>query len=219
MTVPEGVKMRRPLIVGVLSVAALLAGGIAIVYLATDGPAGELRPGDELDAAASRDEGAPSAASPGAQRAELQVVARAPPPASVTHSPGDAARPPAPSPVLRGAGGIKISFKLDPRLTRSLHMGTRWVSPPSYVASHGGNLYTVQARADGVAAGRGIRDPTWLASEPDMVAVTPDRGREVEIAVLREGRSTLTVEEGGVHSTVTVTAVHRSGVWEIDISR
>jgi hypothetical protein len=219
MTVRERARARGLLVAGTLGVAVLLAAGIAIVYLATGGHADAPRPNVEGDAAASRAEGTPPAASPGAGRAELQVVARAPPPASAKDSPGGAPRAPPPPPIPRAASGIKISFKLDPRLTRSLHMGTRWVSPPSYVASQGGNLYTVQARADGVAAGRGIRDPTWLASEPDMVAVTPDRGREVEIAVLREGRSTLTVEEGGVHRTVTVTAVHRSGVWEVDISR
>jgi hypothetical protein len=52
-----------------------------------------------------------------------------------------------------------------------------------------------------------------------MVAVTPDNGRVVEIAVLREGRSTLTVAEGSVSRTVTVNAVQRAGVWQVDISQ
>ena len=61
--------------------------------------------------------------------------------------------------------------------------------------------------------------PRGSRTQPDMVAVTPDRGREVEITVLREGRSTLTVAEDGVSKTLTVNAVQRSGVWRVDISQ
>ena len=115
---------------------------------------------------------------------------------------------------------MTISFKLDPRLTKGMHLGTRWVSPESYVGTHDGSLFTVQARARGAdASGRAIREPTWLPAEPDMVAVTPDRGAQVEIAVLREGRSSLTVAEGGVSRTLTVNAVQQAGVWRVDITQ
>jgi hypothetical protein len=212
----NGVSERRRLVVGTVIVAVLFVGGIAFIRAVTGAPHAAA-PGEARGVASPDATALP--ASPHVGRPEREVAARAPQPAPLTPPPGDSGDTRAATPLPRAPGGIKISFKLDPRLTKSLHMGTRWVSPPTYVGTHDGNLFTVQARADGEAAGRAIRDPSWLPAEPDMVAVTPDNGREVEIAVLREGRSTLTVAEGSVSRTVTVNAVQRDGVWQVDISQ
>lgn len=216
----DGVTVRRALAVGAVCIAVLFVGGIALIYTVTVAPPTDApAPVREAGGGAASDAATLPAVPPGAGRPARQVVTRAPQAAPVTDLLGNSPAPAATTPVRRAVGGVKISFKLDPRLTKSLHMGTRWVSPPTYAGTHDGNLFTVQARADGVAAGRAIRDPTWLPAEPDMVAVTPDRGREVEVAVLREGRSTLTVTEGDVSKTVTVNAVQRAGVWQVDISQ
>jgi hypothetical protein len=218
MTVRNGPTERRALVLGAVGICVVFVGSIALIHAVTGAPpAGPPAPVREAGVVASPDVAPP--APPSVGRPGGEVAARAPHAAPVTRPPADSpeARPTAS--VVRPPGGIKISFKLDPRITKSLHMGTRWVSPPTYVGKHEGDLFTVQARADGATAGRAIRDPTWSPAEPDMVAVTPDRGREVEISVLREGRSTLTVAEGDAGRTVTVNAVQRDGVWQVDISQ
>jgi FKBP-type peptidyl-prolyl cis-trans isomerase FklB len=71
---------------------------------------------------------------------------------------------------------IKMSFKLDPRLTRGRYMGDRWVSPPTYTGvRQEGKEYAVEARAEGLdAKGRPMRiSPEWIPSDPGMVTVSP----------------------------------------------
>jgi hypothetical protein len=139
------------------------------------------------------------------------------PPSALDKLPDPRRREPAPG---ARRDRLKISFKLDPRLTQGLHMGERWVSPANYVGSQSGSLFTVQARAAGIdAEGRQFRSPTWLPAEPDMVAVSPDEGRQVEITVLRPGQSKLTVSEGGALRTLTVKAARQANVWRVDISQ
>jgi hypothetical protein len=220
---------RRILVVGLLGVAVLSLGGIAVIYAVTDAPpAPALSTPPALEARAPPPAvGTPSApvaatppaAPPRVERAKPAAPARAPRAAPAPHQAGDSPGATTGTPVVRGADRMKVSFKMDSRLTRGLHMGARWVSPPTYVGTHDGSLFTVQARARGAGAAGAIRDPTWLPAEPDMVAVTPDRGSEVEIAVLREGRSTLTVAEDGVSKTLMVNAVHRDGVWRVEIAQ
>jgi hypothetical protein len=212
----DGVMSRRTIVAAAVCIAVMFVAGIALIETMTGAP--------RVDAPSMREAGEVASAplpapSRGGGRLEREVVARAPGPEPVTQLPGGSPETGAATPAARAPGSIKISFKQDPRITKSLHMGTRWVSPPTYVGTHASGLFTVQARADGVTGGRRITNPTWSPAEPDMVAVTPDQGREVEIAVLREGRSTLTVSEGGVNKTVTVNAVERAGSWQIDISQ
>jgi len=116
---------------------------------------------------------------------------------------------------------LKISFKLDPRLTQGLHMGDRWVSPAIFTTTGTGGLVSVPARASGVdAEGRSFKSPTWWPAEPDMVAVTPGQGAQVEITVLRPGESRLTVGEHGATRILMVKAVEREGgFWQVDISQ
>ena len=53
------------------------------------------------------------------------------------------------------AGGIEVSFKLDPRVTKSLYMGERWVSGPAFSSASvpEGETITVEARARRPSAG------------------------------------------------------------------
>jgi hypothetical protein len=122
--------------------------------------------------------------------------------------------------VAAGSRAMKVSFRLDPRLTKGLHMGERWVSPPTYMSSKDGNVFTVDARAHGVdVAGHPIKHATWLPAEPDMVAVSPHEGNQVEITVLRAGRSELTVSGGGAEKQLTVEATQEEGIWRVAISQ
>ena len=135
---------------------------------------------------------------------------------SVPVASGVDATPKAPAgPTAAGRGGITLSFRLDPRLTKGLYMGDRWVSPPTYQTALG----TVEARAHFLDT-RGRRadiSGTWMPAAPDMVSVSPNRGHEVKITVHREGQSSLKVDYGDFSKTLTVKAVRQGGVWRVDI--
>jgi hypothetical protein len=220
MTVRRGVSMRRTLVLGTVCLAVLFAGAIGAIHVLTgDRSAGAPAPALEASAAPPPGAAARAASTPRVGAALRAARVRAPRPSPVAPLAGEPPTTRAGTTVPRTSAGMKVSFEMESRVTSGLHMGARWVSPPTYVATQEGNLFTVRARAHGVDAGRALRDMTWLPSEPDMVAVTPDRGGEVEIAVLREGRSTLTVAEGSARETLTVNAVQQAGVWRVDISK
>jgi hypothetical protein len=103
---------------------------------------------------------------------------------------------------------IKVSFKLDPRLTKGLYMGDRWVSPPSYTRIGEGSECTVEARAYGLEAKRRPMNisPKWIPADPDMLTVTPSQGNEVKIIVKRAGQTSLDVVSQGVRKTLSVKA-------------
>jgi hypothetical protein len=121
-----------------------------------------------------------------------------------------------PPPTL---SGITISFKLDPRLTRGLYMGDRWVSPPTYTRVEEGKELTVDASIRGLDAKRRPNNigPTWMPSDPDMVTVTPGQGTQVLITVKRVGESNLTVTYGRATKILGIKAVRQNGGLRVDI--
>ena len=119
------------------------------------------------------------------------------------------ANPPPPS-------DIAVLFKLDPRVTRGLYMGERWISRPSYTMhAHA----TMSVRVAGITRhGEGISiNPTW-SGDPEMVSITPARGPKVDITVLKEGRSDVVVNTHDITRKLTVTAANNKGVWRVTIS-
>ena len=119
----------------------------------------------------------------------------------------------------QSAGGISVKFKLDPRLTQSLYMGERWVSPSTYTINHPGTTATVYARARAVDA-RGQRSPVdWTPHNPEMVAVATVKGDEVKISVLRPGESTLQVGHGAAAKKFSVKATYKNGAMLVQISQ
>ena len=110
-----------------------------------------------------------------------------------------AAPPETESDVMPDASGpltdVAVSFKLDPRLTRSLHMGDRWFSPATFTTTQDADRINVEVRAVGRdARGQDARiDPEWIAADPKMVTVTPARGGQVTITVHRAGETRLRV--------------------------
>lgn len=106
---------------------------------------------------------------------------------------------------------IKVSFKLDSRLTRGLYMGDLWVSPPTYIGASGQD--TIEARALGIDdKGRPVNiRPEWIPMDTGMVTVTPVRGNEVKITVRRAGESSLKVAAPGFSRELSIKATSSTG--------
>src|SRR5512138_169922 len=66
---------------------------------------------------------------------------------------------------------LKISFKLDPRLTQSLYMGDRWLTPPTYLQVGKGDDCTLEASIRGLnGQGKAVNtSATWQVEDPGMV--------------------------------------------------
>lgn len=117
---------------------------------------------------------------------------------------------------------IQVSFKLDSRLTRSLYMGDRWVSPPAYTSARQlGKEYTVEARAKGIdARGRHIPIiPDWIPSDPEMVVLSPARGNAVKITVKRAGESLLKLTTAEFSRSLLISAEQIGNAMQVKISQ
>lgn len=118
------------------------------------------------------------------------------------------------------AGGLEVSFRLDPRITKGLYMGDRWVSQASYPSTTAPDVepITVPARASGGAGAAGKKSPSWTASNPEMVTIWPSQGGEVKLSVRSAGESTVTVKVGERSSSFTVKAAQNAEAWRVDLS-
>ena len=118
-----------------------------------------------------------------------------------------------------GQAGLAVSFKVDPRLTKGLYMGDRWVSPATYVGTNGQD--TVEARVKGVDAGGAAVavSPTWIPADPAMVTVTPGQGNEVRITVRRAGESKLKVSSPGFSRELAVKATYQDNTIRVQITQ
>jgi hypothetical protein len=212
--------MRRTFVLGGIGIAAFLAVCIGVVSWSTGAPGPAAPPREQATAAG------PDALEPPARAARAPLPAAVTPPPVAGTAPSRPAEPPAPRIVVSGRRvrgeappATRFHFKLDPRLTAGLHMGTRWVSPATFVGVQEGAVFTIAVRARGAAGGGARAARTWLPSEPDMVAVTPHEGDEVELTVLRPGRSTLSVTSAGAASDLVVDAVEEAGGLRVSISQ
>ena len=116
---------------------------------------------------------------------------------------------------------IDIFFKLDPRLTRGLYMGDRWISPPVYSLNQTGKSATVEARVSGVdATGRGVDiEPSWIPADPERVTVAPASGSEVKITIDGAGESRLRVTAGAISRELTIKAVPKEHAIYVEIAQ
>lgn len=114
------------------------------------------------------------------------------------------------------SANIKVSFKLDPSLTRGMYMGDRWVSPPTYTTSQPGKTSTIEAKVESLDK---RISPTWTPSDPKMVKVAPQLGQTVTITVLRAGQSSLKVTSQGVSKTLSIKAAYEGDEIEVEISQ
>ena len=137
-------------------------------------------------------------------------------PAGVAHASREATGPAADS-----VSGIKVSFKMDPRITRGMYMGDRWVSPPTHIGVQAGKEITVEARVEGLDAGGKptCASPAWTPEDPDMVRVSRGQGRQVRITVLRAGESALSVTCGKAGRKLAVKATTKDNTIQVEISQ
>jgi len=118
--------------------------------------------------------------------------------------------------------GIEVSFKMDPRITRGMYMGDRWISPPTFTSTfQEGKETTVEARVHGVDAKKNKMKikPKWTPSDPEMVTVTPGEGSDVKIAVKRAGKSTLNVAAPGVSKEFSIKATEEGDAIRVEITQ
>ena len=118
-----------------------------------------------------------------------------------------------------GLKDIKVSFKLDTRLTRSMYMGDRWVSPPRFTPARQGKTATVEASAGGLnGTGKAVKiKPQWIPADPGMVEVTRGQGDDVQITVKRAGESKLMVVAQGFTKELVVKAVDQGEAIAVEI--
>ncbi len=116
---------------------------------------------------------------------------------------------------------IKISFKMDPRVTRGMYMGDRWISPPTYIMVGEGQVCTVEARAEVLNAEGKPMDInlSWTPTDPEMVTVAPASGKEVKITVKRAGESILKVASPGGSKELAIVATNQGDALRVDISQ
>jgi hypothetical protein len=120
------------------------------------------------------------------------------------------------------AGGIQVTFKLDPRVTKGLYMGDRWASQVTYASASAPDVEAIavqaRARAAAVADAKGKAGPSWTASDPEMVTISPAQGDDVKVNVRRAGESTVTVKAGDLSSTFTVKTARQADRWRVELS-
>ena len=114
---------------------------------------------------------------------------------------------------------IKVSFKLDPRLSGGSYGGERWVSSPLYTGASGQDVVSARAVATS-AKGQALGlSPDWVSTDTSVAAVFPVHGNVVEIKVLRAGQSKLTVTAGGVAKEILVSVTMQGKVLQLQISQ
>ncbi len=115
---------------------------------------------------------------------------------------------------------IHIAFKLDTRLTRSLYMGDRWVSPPTFVGTRQkGDEYTLEARINGIdTMGRNVPiRPEWILSDPEMVSLLSTSVNTVRITVKHAGESHLTLASNGCSKDLLIKATQDGSAMQVEI--
>jgi hypothetical protein len=115
---------------------------------------------------------------------------------------------------------IDVSFKLDPRITRSLYMGERWLPLP-FTQVGGKTAVVVYARA----AGRDGRQkpvhitPEWTPADPELVTVRAAERNVMEITVLGPGETTLRVTAQGISTELAIKSAYKGEALQVEISR
>lgn len=114
---------------------------------------------------------------------------------------------------------MEFSFKVDPRLTRGLYMGDRWISPSIYVGAKGQDMVEARVVARDARGNPMAELPRWIPADPSMVTVAPTVGSEVHITVNRAGESRVQVVAGGITEELIVKAMRSGEVIKLQIHR
>ena len=129
---------------------------------------------------------------------------------------------PAPANSTAPLGDLRISFKLDPRLSGPTYGGDHWiVSSPFTSVAQVGTQATVEAKVDGVAKnGAPVRAAAeWTPADPEMVTVAPAENSQVKITVHHAGESKVTVASNGVSKQLLIKAKRVGNATQVEISQ
>ncbi|HEY5915014.1 MAG TPA: hypothetical protein VJA21_30850 [Verrucomicrobiae bacterium] len=116
---------------------------------------------------------------------------------------------------------IELSFKLDVRLTRSLYMGDRWVSPATYTRVGEGKDCIVEIRAYGLTANHktvAIK-PTWTSADPEIASVSSGHAGEVKLNIKRAGETIVEVVSHGVSKRLSIKVMPHGNTLKADITQ
>lgn len=119
---------------------------------------------------------------------------------------------------------IEVSFKLDPRLTKSVYMylGENWISPPIslHADAQARPIPTVEAKVQvHDAKGQPVDlNPEWIPADPEMVTVSPSQGNAVQITVRHAGQSSLEVTSQRVSRKLAIMAWYQGDALQVQIS-
>ena len=114
---------------------------------------------------------------------------------------------------------ITLSFKIDPRVLGPTYGGEHWVSPPIYTGARAQDAVETMARAVDARGALVMTDPEWTVSDPELLTVSPPRGKRVRIAAKRPGVSAVTVKAGRASRTFTFRAERPDGSWQLTVSQ
>jgi FKBP-type peptidyl-prolyl cis-trans isomerase FklB len=117
---------------------------------------------------------------------------------------------------------IRISFKVDPRLSGGTYGGERWIaSSPFNSLAQVGTQATVEAKVDGVAkSGAPVRATVeWKPADPEMITVAPGENSQVRITVHHAGESKVTVASNGISKQLIVKAKYTGNATQVEISQ
>jgi FKBP-type peptidyl-prolyl cis-trans isomerase FklB len=113
---------------------------------------------------------------------------------------------------------IQLSYKRDPRVVDPYRGIKPWAAGPNFGGATAQD--TVEVRAEGVdSAGKPVKiNPEWIASDPEMVTVSPSQGDDVKVTVHKAGESKLTIKYQGVSKELEIRAryVNKFMLFEIE---
>lgn len=141
------------------------------------------------------------------------------------------AKPASPAPTPRGlrksrptvAASLKeiqFSFKLDPRLTRGLYMGDRWVSPPTYTRVGEGKQCLVEVRAYGLTTRQQPVEinAQWRTADADAVTVAPGPQHVATLTIKRPCQTIVSVTCNGLCRKLAIKAVPHADTLLVEIT-
>jgi hypothetical protein len=119
----------------------------------------------------------------------------------------------------QGLADIRVSVRLDPRLTQGQYMGAVWVPSATYVATGPREPVNVLVRAVGIdVQGREVEVPlAWTSASPTQVHVSPAVGSLVTFTVGDEGDTEVTVSSAEVSRKFAIRARRPGGNLQVDV--
>jgi FKBP-type peptidyl-prolyl cis-trans isomerase FklB len=122
-------------------------------------------------------------------------------------------------PAAKGAiTGMQLTFKRDLRDVDPFRGIGLWSTAPVYTGAAAQD--TVEIRAEGVdAGGKPARiSPEWIASDAEMVTISPSQGDDVSITVHKAGESKVTITYQGISKELVITAQYEGKLMLLHIN-